>query len=486
MIVVIPVCRKDHALVLKNLAWLDRLGAPYKRPALVAHDSSFDPGEVVEAVKKRFSPVHVFRYSEWRGPPEWPYPQNWAWQMTAKYVERAKLGPWLWWEADATPLRENWVTILADEYAQGGKAFMGYVVDEHDGHMNGVGVYPQEISKYVRDALIARQVPFDVVARNDVSRNVHRANHLIQWTPEAVTFPGPAVQANVCLFHKCKDGSLIDMMVKNSGLVQRIADAAKTFVSSTYYHSGNLGDIIYGLYAIRKRGRGKATLLIGPEQVDTAPCAVPVSRSQYENLAPLLAKQSYLKASDFSPQHPRSKSVIDLNTFRNAWRDWPLRSKLDIHTLCGMHCHILGVTLRHTEPWLTAPDPIQTGMIVCHRSVRYRNNAFPWQMLVKYYSGRLLFVGLPQEHSDFCHTYGRVAYWQPFNFLELARVIAGARGFIGNQSFPCSLAIGLGQRILQESWPDSPDCIFRRGNFLTQPFDESHLPQWEKSTIHVA
>ena len=154
-------------------------------------------------------------------------------------------------------------------------------------------------------------------------------------------------------------------------------------LNKTYYHSGNLGDVIYSLYAIKLNGGGK--LLIGPTQCDTSPCRLPISREQFELLRPLLETVPYLSDVDYRNDYPARELTADLNRFRNKWNDWPLRQKMNIHTLCKMHCYELGVLddFKEDEPWLSVENPIELGRIVIHRSRRYNDPSFPWKEIVE-------------------------------------------------------------------------------------------------------
>jgi hypothetical protein len=56
-----------------------------------------------------------------------------------------------------------------------------------------------------------------------------------------------------------------------------------------------------------------------------------------------------------------------------------------------------------------------------------------------------VFVGLAQEHVEFCRVTGwQIPHHPTQNMLELAQVIAGADVFVGNQSQAFALAVGLG------------------------------------------
>ena len=85
----------------------------------------------------------------------------------------------------------------------------------------------------------------------------------------------------------------------------------------------------------------------------------------------------------------------------------------------------------------------------------------------------MIFVGLESEYDAFVKMFGhKLSFWKVKNFMELAQVISGGRLFIGNQSFPLSVALGLGQRVIVEALPRSPDCRFNRGNYHDQLLGE--------------
>jgi hypothetical protein len=118
------------------------------------------------------------------------------------------------------------------------------------------------------------------------------------------------------------------------------------------------------------------------------------------------------------------------------------------------------------KPWL-APEPSsQTkGMVILSRSRRYHNPKFPWPRIVSELGSRAAFVGLPEEHSDFCRDVGRKVHYLPTsNFQRLASLIAGSDLFIGNQSSPCWVALGLGHPLIQETHMEIRDSIIPRPN----------------------
>lgn len=490
MLITIPVCAHDYELALLNLQLAARLDSSCSFPCLISAPDGLDISELESRCAGWFESCTTYRYADWKGDRSWPRPQNWAWQQTARHVAiLTTLRPWFWWEADATPLRSQWFKALMDAYQQGGpKVFCGHVTD--DGHLNGVAVYPPDVRPFSSGAFLARSSPFDrviskdicprfVSARNDLFGHYLKPEGRSSW-PATLEGIAELRKSSQVLFHGSSDGALVRALLGQAPQRSIVTVPRER----SFYHSGDLGDILYALPAISLAGGGH--LALGPVSRNTRPPARPMSAEQFERFAPLLRVQHYLKSVAFTQTHPGSGT--DLNVFRGQWCDKGLRTSTGIKTLAEMHCHVLGVRdrFKSDSTWLTVPDPIQTSYFIVHRSPRYRNDAFPWPLIVQRYEGRLLFVGHPQEHADFQQTFKtRTAFWNCVDFLEFARLIAGARGFIGNQSFPNAIALGCGQRVLQESWPTSPDCLLTRPNLLTQPFDEAALSAWECSTLSL-
>lgn len=165
LVVAIPVCNKDFDLVMRNLERCIKLDQTTSHHALVAYDSSLgEKGkEVVAKARLYFKAVQVHTYSAYFGSDKWPRPQNYAWQNVARHFDtNGAIGrAWLWWEADASPEKPGWLDALAQAYIKGKRPFLGHIV-EGRGHMNGVAIYPFNISHYSTDAFLVKDTPFDV------------------------------------------------------------------------------------------------------------------------------------------------------------------------------------------------------------------------------------------------------------------------------------------------------------------------------------
>jgi FkbM family methyltransferase len=217
----------------------------------------------------------------------------------------------------------------------------------------------------------------------------------------------------------------------------------------TFCHAGDIGDVIYSLPTIRAMGGGSLILhsADGTRQRMTA--------STVELLRPLLEAQSYIDSVRFS-QTPEGYPL-------DSWRKrmFPVGCNLADRTL-----DMLG--LPHIEreyPWIKVEARFAARVII-HCSPRYRNPKFPWSLISGKYGDDLAFVGLPEEFRDFKSRFGAIRYFRPKNFLEMARIIAGAELYIGNQSAPLAIAFAMRKKILVEQSPEPNEwnCHFARPN----------------------
>lgn len=505
LLVVIPLSAADLSLADSMLRHISFLGQIPLHAVLFVADNTLTQDQI-NPILELAKPIFPAGGALLKTPailspetPAYPHRYNFRFETAARQVASNQKVPWLWLDPRCVPIHKGWLFEIEREYYASNKPIMGMLMTpELHGTaqrlISGVGVYPPEIPKRMFQLLIAqRNVDFEKSCAAVTVPIAHPSTliwvHALNGT-NAMPSPPPIaalVHTKVAKFYAAKlrgepvnipDEKPVAPPKPPDLLVKPPQDVAR----AAYYHSGDLGDIIYGLAAIRLAGGGK--LLLGPRIKNTEPPANPIRQDQFDRFCPLLEIQPYLSRVSFTETYPGTDTAFDLSIFRKHWGDKALRSKTGINSLVRMHCHTLGVDekFRPDDPWLTVPDPIQTGLYTVHRSPRYRNEAFQWQTILKRYKGKLLFVGLPQEHADFQRTFGvRTAFWSCYDFLELARVIAGSLGFIGNQSFPNSLACAMGQKVIQESWDVSPDCIFVRPNFLTQPFNEPALTKWEAS-----
>lgn len=239
-----------------------------------------------------------------------------------------------------------------------------------------------------------------------------------------------------------------------------------------WYHAGDLGDVIYSLPSIKIKGGGRLTL--GPKvSFDRyLQPRVGITENVFNFIAPLLRAQPYLTEVNWAATYPQGAG--DLNLFRLFWRGaltdmLTAAGKKPPFSLAWMHLVACGIKeWDETSTWLeAAPSLLSKNRVVIHRSSRYNNSAFPWQKIKDFYGDKLLFLGLPEEHRTWCEKFGSVEFMRVKDALDMASLIFGADLFVGNQSFPMAIALGLGCNIIQEARnSDKPDadCIFERKN----------------------
>lgn len=221
------------------MRWAIELDRKVNFNALLAYDektSKADIKEVGGLARQLFRNVSEYRYDS---PHEesWPLAPNHAWQRVAWHIYNNNLKDfWFWWEADAVPLRPRWLDDIAAAHAAGKQPFAGHIV-EGMGHFNGVAVYPWNVCDYACKALYCRAGAWDYVLKEETAGKVTPLNDLIShcWNLDEKGYATndtngntrppcfrteeemlKVVDFNAGLFHRCKDGSLIDRIKEHN------------------------------------------------------------------------------------------------------------------------------------------------------------------------------------------------------------------------------------------------------------------------------
>jgi len=218
-----------------------------------------------------------------------------------------------------------------------------------------------------------------------------------------------------------------------------------------FKHSGDIGDLIYCLPVIKGFGGGELKLSYNSNIKN--PLFKGFNENILESLRPLLLRQSYIYDVGV---YKGEEDVINLDRFKEL----PL-SKINI---CKETLKLFGLPLTYAlEPWLFA-ESLRVARVIFHRSLRYQSKTPIILQRLKNYLNKFrnscVFVGFKNEWESFCETLGEIVYYPTDDFWKLACVIAGADIFIGNQSAPMAIAIGLGKPYVQEVCRYCPNCIF--------------------------
>lgn len=228
----------------------------------------------------------------------------------------------------------------------------------------------------------------------------------------------------------------------------------------SFYHSGDSGDIVYSLPTVRALGGG--IVYLGPDGYPRMQPRQHLTWSLFENIAPLLKAQSYVEDCLYSPK--AGVAQFNLNEFRMEILREVLNTKPG-YNLARVHLHHFQQRLdEDKKPWLTVPAPRHEADVIVARTERYHNGRFDWRKVVSVYKDRIAFIGTENEWRLFCMQFGDVPHAGTKNLLEVAQVIAGSKLFVGNQSCPFAIAVGLGHAAVLEDCYTAADCYYDRQN----------------------
>ena len=228
-VVVLPFCNLDANLLIKNLDWMMALQMRKSHDCLLSFDRTTVRLAVksIEArAKEVFCSVHQTSYNVPHGT---RFPQTAAWQHAAKTMHQLYRN-WLWMEADAIPLKANWLDVLQSVYDNCRQPFCGPVV-HGPGHLNGTAIYPANTPDLLPRTMSHTNNAFDVEAREEMAGQVKDIGHIFycawgvkdgQLNPlegEAPSFPPGSPLLNqipktAVVFHRDKGGTLIDRLTQ--------------------------------------------------------------------------------------------------------------------------------------------------------------------------------------------------------------------------------------------------------------------------------
>lgn len=235
-------------------------------------------------------------------------------------------------------------------------------------------------------------------------------------------------------------------------------------VCNVMVHSGDAGDVVYSLAAVKALGGGMMFLTPHnkyPWPLNSRWARMGGEADWVDNLAPLVEAQPYILKCRYTHGHPAS-TTHDLNRFRIPWRN---RTAKDFESILKLHMDAFQLPMP-TAPWLTVSDPIviESKPIVVNRTARYQDLAWPWTAFIEKYHRQMVFVGTLQEYELFCGMapHCKFDYYPTKDALELARVIAGCKLFAGNQSLALAIAHGLYKKVVVEEWKLNPNTRIQR------------------------
>jgi len=211
------------------------------------------------------------------------------------------------------------------------------------------------------------------------------------------------------------------------------------------HHSGDVGDVIYAMPIMKQLGITK--MILDPERN----YGTKMNRMLCNSVGQLLKSQGidYEVADNYVGPIDH-----DFDVFRERSID------LTYNHLSTAQAIAMNIDADLSEPYINITDTNPVAPVVIARSARYHNQSFDWYNLLKDIKTPIAFVGLKGEYESFINKtmLRNVTFYPTDNFYEVARIIAGAKVFIGNQSAPFAVAEGLKVNRIQETFKLVPNC----------------------------
>lgn len=228
-VVVLPFCNLDVNQLIKNLDWMKRLGMEKTHDCLLSFDRTTNPiaiRDVMARAREVFCSVQQTTYGVPHGT---RFPQTYAWQHAAKTMAKLYRN-WIWFEADAIPLKRTWLDVLQNVYDHCRMPFCGPMVQGAH-HCNGTPtIYPANTPDLLPVTMSHTENAWDMEAAGEMRGRVKDIGHIAfcAWgikdgllnplEGEAPSFPPGSnhllnqIPKTAVVFHRDKSGSLIDRL----------------------------------------------------------------------------------------------------------------------------------------------------------------------------------------------------------------------------------------------------------------------------------
>ena len=265
------------------------------------------------------------------------------------------------------------------------------------------------------------------------------------------------------------------------------------------YHPAKIGDIVYSLPAVHRRGGVSTYFIKRPEvakylkpllesqpyietvaQIDNPPAGVTIDFSDYQSFYRLMLRCDLISlncmvAGVRTHQFPLKISSVSLRSKHVKYMNCDI--DLDEHRDLQMW--------RPNQRWLTNIEPVHKSDIIINLTERYHdwNNEkhnpafhFDYTLLKDYDCG---FIGWDNEYDLFCDRYGfSPRHIHITNALDVAQYIRGSKLFVGAASSAKAIAEGLKHPTLMEiskEWPDDLPKHSHGHYFINKELIEHYL-----------
>jgi hypothetical protein len=265
MLCILPVYKDDLPQLLNLIRWIHQLGGCREHDATIVADADTPAGPVF---KLRFEAQQCFKsvsvISTERPIKGWPQGPNELFLTAARHASTRNTH-WLFLEPDCVPLCPGWLDKIDIHYRAKGARYLGQLVPCNkpglpEKHFTGVGVYPSYAILNLEWSIRKNpDIAFDIsTAAVLVPKATHcdLFQHLWgevgnpptfahQGIPGTSTFGLSYLRKDAVLFHRTKDGKLIDLLRRRHGVLNDQVD------HRPFIQLGRFGDIILLLPALK-------------------------------------------------------------------------------------------------------------------------------------------------------------------------------------------------------------------------------------------
>lgn len=213
-----------------------------------------------------------------------------------------------------------------------------------------------------------------------------------------------------------------------------------------FVHGPGLGDVIYSFPLIKHLGGGDLCLL--------------PHHDYYQRFVTSLSffdRQEYIDRSYIAYKLPPKEETFYIG-------DFFLNPNMPTDDLVKSHFVMVGMEPPASyPPWLVAKKIDASFPVLVHHTCRYNNPGVDYSFLNRVAKGDLYCIGYPEEADMLVQSFG--AKWiRTATMDDLAAVIDACGVYVGNQSSPLAIAVGLGKNRLVQRAPFLNNCNFGHSN----------------------
>lgn len=278
MRVILPFHAGDAAEALQWMRWVAHLSPKIPAQLTLAVDVRTPPAVVDDVRRIAYSVFDGVTVIAVPHVAKWPDGPNAMFRFTAAATQE----PFLWMEPDAIPLHPLWHSKIAEEYRESGKLFLGHIYQCSNPRlpariMSGIAVYPANALQYV-PCLPNSPLAWDVEAAElMIANGAHTQLITHFWGEPGLpptfvrarsedsprnAFALDQIPPSAVIWHRCKDGSLIDLLSNGEVSRKPPSPAKKELAVVSLRRAGDIVSLLPCIKAMAERERVPAKMIV--------------------------------------------------------------------------------------------------------------------------------------------------------------------------------------------------------------------------------